>query len=207
MTIKNKQLTVAVTGFKATGNNMEFTCYGNVKGNVDHALDKTMPGAYMASIIKHQKDGTRPKMLWMHDPRQPPVGLWIEMKEDDHGLFLKGQFADTERGRELYELFKSGALDSFSIGYIVINEKWNSEGFNELHEIHIKEISIVNFACNEESRLVGIKSKLDNDELPTKRELQEILRDAGLSKRQSEKVVNKYDPSVDIFDEIASLYK
>lgn len=193
--MKTKQLALAATSFKATGDGMKFTCYGNVKGNIDHAMDRTLDGAYRDSINEHKTAGTMPKMFWMHNPFETPVGKWTDMKEDNKGLYLEGEFANTEKGRELYELMKMGALDSFSIGYRVIEEKWNTEkGCNDLIKLDIREISIVSFACNEESRLVDIKSKMDDGELPSKRELQDLLRGAGLSKRQSERIVNQYDP-------------
>lgn len=194
--MKTKQMTIAVTGFKALDSNkMEFECYGNTTGNIDHAYDRTLPGAYQKSIAEHKAAGTMPKMFWMHDPYQPPLGVWVDMEEDSHGLKMKGRFANTERGREIYELMKTGALDSFSIGYIVIDERWNSDkGCNDLIEIQVKEVSVVTFACNEESLLTDIKSKLEDGELPTKRELQDILRKTGLSKRQAERITNKYKP-------------
>lgn len=205
--MKTKHLTLASTAFKAVGDGMKFTCYGNVKGNVDHALDRTLDGAYTDSINKHKANGTMPKMFWMHDPYSTPVGKWLDMKEDQKGLYLEGEFANTEKGRELYELMKMGALDSFSIGYSVIDEKWNQEkGCNDLIKLDIREISVVSFACNEESRLVDIKSRMDDGELPTKRELQEFLRESGLSKRQAERVSNHYDPEVKE-DALSSLAK
>lgn len=195
--MKTKQLALAATSFKATGDGMKFTCYGNVKGNVDHALDRTLDGAYQDSIDEHKSKGTMPKMFWMHNPYETPVGKWIDMKEDHKGLYLEGEFANTEKGRELYELMKMGALDSFSIGYRVVEEKWNSEKrCNDLIKLDIREVSVVSFACNEESRLQSIKSKIDDGELPTKRELQKVLQDSGLSKRQAERIVNQYDPEL-----------
>lgn len=199
--MKTKQLFLGFSDFKALDDgSMEFTCYGNVKGNIDHARDMTMPGAYTKSIHNHKTNGTMPLMLWGHDSRQPPVGAWIDMKEDDHGLWMKGQFADTPRGHELYKLAKMGAVNAFSIGYIEVNSKWNTAGgYNELHEVDIKETSIVNFACNEASVLTGIKSKLEEGDLPTPRELQALLRDfAGLSKRQAERIANKYEPTEEV---------
>jgi len=133
------------------------------------------------------------------------------MREDAKGLYLEGEFANTEKGRELYELMKMGALDSFSIGYSVTQEKWNHEkNCNDLIELDIKEVSVVTFACNEESRLVGIKAKMEQDELPTKRELEKFLRESGLSRKQAEVIASKYDDSVteqpvDIFVQIANM--
>lgn len=198
-----------VLEFKVKDGSRKFTCYGNTKGNVDHALDKTMDGAYIASIKRHKAAGTMPKMFWNHKAGEPPVGTWLDMAEDSKGLLMEGEFANTPRGLEMLELYKSGALDSFSIGYSVNDEKWNhGEGHNELHEIDVKETSCVAFACNEESRLVGIKSKLDKDDIPTKRELEKFLRETGLSRKQAEIITSRYDDkakSDNVFELIAGL--
>jgi len=206
------KMQLGVSGFKAADDStMKFTCYGNVKGNIDHAQDRTLDGAYVKSIERHKAAGTMPKMFWMHNPYETPVGKWVEMREDAKGLYLEGEFANTEKGRELYELMKMGALDSFSIGYSVTQEKWNHEkNCNDLIELDIKEVSVVTFACNEESRLVGIKAKMEQDELPTKRELEKFLRESGLSRKQAEVIASKYDDSVteqpvDIFAQMANM--
>lgn len=207
------KMQLGVTGFKAAEDgSMKFSCYGNTKGNIDHAQDRTMDGAYVKSIERHKSSGTMPKMFWMHNPYETPVGKWVDMREDAKGLFMEGEFAPTEKGRELYELMKMGALDSFSIGYSVIEEKWNHEkSCNDLIELDIKEVSCVSFACNEESRLVGIKSKMEQDEIPTKRELEKFLAEAGLSRKQANVIASRYsdtvvtDDTVDILAEIAKL--
>lgn len=208
--MKTKHLTVAISGFKAlddSNGKMAFTCYGNVKGNIDHARDRTLDGAYQKSINEHRKNGTMPKMFWMHNAMSMPVGKWVSMEEDSKGLLLKGELYDDEEGRKIYARMKDGVVDSFSIGYRVIKEKWNIEkNCNDLVELDIKEVSIVTFACNEESRLVDIKSKMDDGELPSKRELQDLLRDSGLSKRQAERIVNQYEPEVKC-DAVADLAK
>lgn len=196
--MKNKFIEFGVTDFKAVvDDTMKFTCYGNIKGNIDHALDRTLDGAYMKSIKQHKDNGTMPKMLWMHNAYETPVGKWVNMSEDSKGLFLEGQFADTEKGREIYLLMKDGALDSFSIGYRVIEEKWNSaKGCNDLIELDIKEVSWVTMACNEESLLQSIKSKLEDGEHLTKSDLRNVLRDTGwFSKRQIERITADYNPT------------
>lgn len=199
MTVRNKSFSVGVTDFKMDKETGVFTCYGNVKGNIDHALDRTLDGAYQESIDKHKANGTMPKMFWMHNKYGMPVGTWIEMKEDNKGLFLKGKLSKTSMGTDIETLAKDGALDSFSIGYRVIEEKWNSDKrCNDLIKLDIVEVSWVTFACNEESRLQEIKTHLDEGKLPTKAELREILDSVSwLSKRQIEKITAAYQPGVD----------
>lgn len=199
----NKTLDLGVLEFKALGGDRTFSCYGNVKDNIDHALDRVVDGAYRDSIAAHKAAGTMPKFFWMHNSWDTPVGVWTGMEEDSKGLYLEGKFANTPKGNELYELYKDKALDSFSIGYRVNDEKWNAQlGCNDLIKVDIREISAVTFACNEESRLVEIKSKLGDGKVLTKAELRLLLESvpAGLSKRQIERITADYKPSVDEID-------
>ena len=199
----NKTFDIGVSEFKALSGERTFSCYGNVKFNIDHAQDRVMEGAYRDSIAAHKAAGTMPKLFWMHDRWSPPIGVWTKMEEDSKGLYLEGKFSDTPRGDEIYKLYKDTALDSFSIGYSVQEEKWNSVlQCNDLLKISLKEISAVTFACNEESRLVDIKSKLGEGKVLTKAELRELLESvpAGLSKRQIERITADYKPSTDEID-------
>lgn len=202
MTVKNKSvrhIVVPVTEFKYDSATGEFSCYANVKGVIDHAQDRTVDGCFTDSIARHKANGTMPKMFWMHNPYGLPVGPWFEMREDEKGLFMRGKLSKTTMGMDIETLAKDKALDSFSIGYQVIEEKWNTAlKCNDLIKVHVVEVSWVNFACNEESRLQEIKSHLEEGKLPTKAELREILDSVGwLSKRQIEKITGVYQPSVD----------
>lgn len=197
MVMKLKTAVIDILNFKALDSGgMKFTCYGNVKGNIDHAQDRTLDGAYKKSIERHVKNGTMPKMLWMHNPYETPIGKWVSMEEDSKGLLMEGEFADTEKGREMYTLMKGGHVNSFSIGYRVIEEKWNSQKqCNDLIELDIVEVSAVNFACNEESLLQDIKSKMHDGGVPSKAELRELLKSIpGLSKREIERITANYNP-------------
>jgi phage head maturation protease len=123
--------------------------------------------------------------------------VWTKMEEDEKGLFKRGRMLDTVRGIEIYKGLVSKAIDSFSIGYQVVKEKYNSSrNCNDLIELDIKESSPVNFACNELARLVDVKKKLANGEFLSKADLRLLLEQTsiGLSKRQIERVTANYQP-------------
>lgn len=173
-----------------------FEAYGNVKNVEDKVGDVAVDGCYKSSIESHRKAGTSPRLLWSHDPYSLPLGKIMHMEEDRHGLLFRGKLSTTSMGNDVYALAKDNALDSFSIGYNVHKERRNNKGQNELIEIDVKEISFVNFACNEHSLLQSIKSELAGGKLPSKRELQTILRDIGMSKKQAELIANNYNPEI-----------
>lgn len=201
-----KFIEVGITDLKMDTEKGVFSCYANVKGNIDNARDRTLDGAYQKSIKSHIEKGFMPLMLWMHNPYELPVGKWMEMREDEKGLYMRGKLSDTTMGKDLQILAKDDALNMFSIGYIEVDSKWNTEKqCNDLIEVDIKEVSWVTFACNEESTLQDIKSRIDDGEEITKSDLREILKSTGLlSKRQIEKVTAKYQPSVEDDDDILS---
>ncbi len=199
--MRTKRAVFQISDFKAVDNTRSFTCYGNVKNVVDHARDRVIDGAYRDSIAAHKNAGTMPKMFWMHNPWDLPIGTWTEMEEDSKGLLMTGIFADTTKGRDTYHLYKEKALDSFSLGYNVNDEKWNQTlGCNDLIKVDIVEVSAVTFACNEESQLVDIKTRLHDGEFLSKSDLRKLLEStpAGLSKRQIARITADYNPSGDI---------
>lgn len=200
-----RRMEVPIMDFKYDSKTGIFTCYANVKKIIDHADDRTVDGCFLDSILYHEEKGTMPKMFWMHNPNSLPVGPWLKMSEDNIGLKMEGRLSATTMGKDIKVLAEDKALDSFSIGYVVLQEKWNMElECNDLLQVHIKEVSWVNFACNEASLLLSMKSKMEEGTLPTKREIQKLLHDNGLSNRQAEKIANKYNPEfeekTDIFD-------
>ena len=207
MMMKTKRMIVPILDFKYDSTSGAISCYVNTKHNIDHAGDRPMDGCYSKSIATHAKNGTMPKMLWSHDPQSLPVGVWTSMTEDAKGLRMDGHILPTTMGKDIKILAEGKALDSFSIGYREIEAKYNSSNnSNDLYELDIKEASWVNFACDENAMLESIKSHIDDGEMPTKRELQNFLREKGLSKSQAEKVANCYEPKTkDIFDLMAEI--
>ena len=205
--MKLKYMEVAVTDFKYDVASGTFTCYGNTKHNIDHAGDRPMDGCYTKSIAKHKTNNTMPQMLWSHNPSLLPVGAFSDMEEDNIGLKMTGKLSQTTMGKDIDILAKDKALKSFSIGYREIKAEYNSaNNSNDLYELDIKEVSWVNFACDENAMLETIKSNIGDGELPTKRELQKLLRENGLSKSEAEKITNFYNPETkDIFELMAEI--
>jgi HK97 family phage prohead protease len=160
----------------------QFTGYGSVFGNLDLGNDIVMPGAFAKSIA--QKGARGVKMLYQHKSDEP-IGVYDEITEDKKGLKVKGRLAmGTQRGREVYELMKMGALSGLSIGFRVSNKGFSYEDNGRkrlLKDVDLMEISAVTFPMNTRATVQSVKG---NNR--TVREWEELLRDvAGLSRSQS----------------------
>ncbi|WP_330540993.1 HK97 family phage prohead protease [Aeromonas hydrophila] len=160
--------------------------YANTFNFKDFAGDITMPGAFAESLAEHKRKGTNIKMLWQHDHNNL-IGVWYEGFEDDKGLYLKGKLTlGVQKADEALLLLASGALDSLSIGYAVIEEEYSyKEDANKLIKVRLDETSFVTFPANEQSRIESVKSK------PTQRELEKQLRKAGLSQKNAKAFLAK----------------
>jgi HK97 family phage prohead protease len=60
-----------------------------------------------------------PVLMLSHDYSSPPVGKCLWVKADNSGLRFKAKFASTERGKEIYQLYKEGIMSGFSVGFSV----------------------------------------------------------------------------------------
>jgi HK97 family phage prohead protease len=156
--------------------------YGSVWGVVDRYYDLIARGAFAVSLAAHKTAGTMPAMLWQHDAREP-IGVWLDMVEDDKGLRIKGQLAlDTVRGKEAHSLLKLGALNGLSIGFRSVpgTAVYNDDGVRVLKQIELWEVSLVTFPANDKARVTGVKAA-DVAGIRTIRQAEKALREAGFS--------------------------
>lgn len=162
--------------------------YASIFGNVDSYGEVVEPGAFVDSLVKSKREGRKIKLLWQHDPHQP-IGIWDDLAEDAKGLWVKGRlFKDTvAKAAEAYALLKEGALDGLSIGYRTLKAepKAGKPGVMSLLKLDLLENSVVTFAANDRARVEVVKSILDAGSLPTVREFEGLLRDAGFSKAKA----------------------
>lgn len=71
-----------------------------------------------------------PVLLWAHDYREEPIGKVLEILKDGDRTLFKPQFAigHSEKAARIFNLFKDGFLNAFSIGFIP--KEWKDENIN-----------------------------------------------------------------------------
>lgn len=173
---------------KEIGEAGTFTGYGAVFGNVDQGRDLVVRGAFAESLAAWRAKGKLPKFLWQHDARKP-IGVWTDMTEDDHGLFVKGRFtAGVKQADEAYALLKDGALDGLSIGYATLDDEIDrAAGVRKLIKLDLMEVSLVTFAMNPAAGVTGVKAGPPR----TIREFEAALREKlGFSHAQAKSIAS-----------------
>ena len=81
--------------------------------DLDRDNEILMPGGCDLSEFKKA-----PQVLWGHNYSMPPIGKDIWIRKDELGIKAKTEYADTERGEEVWKLRKGGFLNTSSVGFI-----------------------------------------------------------------------------------------
>jgi len=164
-----------------------FEGYGSVFGNKDLGNDVIEAGAFAKSLKKRKPQNV--KLLYQHKSDMP-IGVFDEIREDEHGLVVKGRLAlKTQAGAEAYELLKMGALDGLSIGFRVNPKEvsYDKRGNKRIiKEVDLMEVSLVTFPMNPQATVRSVKG-----EQYSIREWENGLRDAFNLSRSEAKVAAK----------------
>ena len=133
----------------------EIEGYASVFNELDRNGEVVEQGAFSKSIKEFFR-GKKPKLLWQHDPNEL-VGIIDEMKEDNHGLFVRAHLLmDLPKAREIHLLLKNKALNGFSIGYR-IRDRFIKNNQKHLTDIELLEVSIVTFPACESATIEAVK--------------------------------------------------
>lgn len=139
-----------------------FEGYGATFGNVDHGGDVIQQGAFKNTLLKNRVI----PVLYQHNSREP-IGIYTDMKEDSHGLYVKGKLPKDDalvRDRIIPQM-KVGSIAKMSIGYTVIDRIWQND-IRVLKEVDLFEISLVTFPMNDQANITGMKAAVPFQDLP-----------------------------------------
>ena len=138
-----------------------------------------------------------PVLCLSHDLAKPPIGKILWIKADPNGLKFKAQFAGTERGKEVYQLYKEGMMNAFSVGFRPkkdgfvdnpLDEKYKGMNLKRVFKaVELFEVSCVTVPALPSAVAEYVKSgKIQDAEL--KGELEEIMEKAVVEESKVEEV-------------------
>lgn len=152
--------------------------YFAVMGQKDSVNDIIRNGAFSKTI---QENSDRIRVLWQHNPQDPPVGVPVSLQEigyselatdfrmrfpDATGALLgEIKYLNTSRGDEILIGIKEGAIKENSIGFDVVPGKMKLEQGTDggvirmISEARLWDLSPVNWGA--QSAALNVKSVLD----------------------------------------------
>lgn len=165
-----------------------FEGYASTFGNVDLGDDIIVRGAFSSSLANN----SQVPILWQHQMIEP-IGISIELYEDDKGLFVKGNLPkeDTLVSGRIIPQMKVGSIREMSIGYFTKDSDME-KGIRLLKEIELFEISLVTKAMNPQALVSGFKAFAGNTRLPL------APRDRAWDSTEAEKRIREYTKSTEM---------
>jgi uncharacterized protein len=163
-------------------------------GNVDLVGDIIKRGAFKGSLA--ERPPGKVKMLLGHNAGGIPIGVWESIKETRQGLAVKGRLLlKIGQAADVFEAMKAGVMDSLSIGFRTLEEDFDKEGRRLIKAVDLLEISVVNFPANPKAQITSVKQiDVSPEDITCKRDLENVLRDAGFSKALTGYLVAGWEP-------------
>ena len=178
---------------KMQGDSGTFEGYASKWNGVDSYGDTILKGAF-ADTLK----ATAPKMFFNHQ-WDMPVGKWLDLSEDNEGLYVKGELTPgLSISSDVRAAMKHGTLDGLSIGgFLKKGDYEEKDGRRIIRKwSQLAEISPVVFPADSAARidLSTVKSIDFENLLPeckSEKEIERLLRDAGLGKWEAMAIVSR----------------
>ena len=157
-----------------------FGGYASTFGNADREGDVMMKGCFSKSI---EVKTTYP-LCYNHDTNKV-IGK-VDVREDEKGLYAEGLLnLESSLGKEVHSLLKMGAIDSFSIGFLMEDYSKNDSSQDEwmpsfdIKQADLLEVSLVTIPCNPKAMVNTVKNlaevKVDIPEEMVKKAVAEAL--------------------------------
>lgn len=178
---------------KMQGDTGTFEGYASKWNGLDAHGDTILKGAFIDTL-----KATAPKMFFNHQ-WDMPVGKWLDLSEDNEGLYVKGELTPgLSISADVRAAMKHGTLDGLSIGgFLKKGDYEEKDGRRIIRKwSQLAEISPVVFPADGAARidLHSVKSIDFESLLPeckSEKEIERLLRDAGLGKWEAMAIVSR----------------
>jgi len=190
-----KTLPFSKTELKFNSDAGSFKGYASVWDGVDSYGDTIKKGAFLDTL----KENGMPKMFFNHQ-WDMPVGKFTLVDEDNIGLWTEGELTPNHsRASDVRASMLHETLDGLSIGGFLHKKDYkdSQNGGRLIHKWSVlKEISPVVFPADNAARIdLSTVKSIDFDtllpECKTERDIERLLRDAGLGKWEAMALVSR----------------
>lgn len=134
--------------------------------SIDSDNDIIRRGAFKKSIMERgpQTNSNRQIAFLRYHNWEMPIGKFLELAEDQKGLFAVGQLGTSTLGNDALADYQDGIIKEHSIGFQYIKDKMrfiedgstDIGGFYEINEVKLWEGSAVTFGANEFTNVVEV---------------------------------------------------
>ena len=147
---------------------------------LDSDMDIIRKGAFTKSLQErgvNSASNRKIAFLRYHD-WQKPIGKFLELREDDLGLYAVAQLSESTDGMDALADYKDGIIREHSIGFRYVKDKIrfiedpgmeeNGGGYYEVNEVQLYEGSAVTFGANEYTNVIEVSKTQGSEDIALK---------------------------------------
>jgi HK97 family phage prohead protease len=153
--------------------NRKVAVYLSTFDQMDSDFDIIRRGSFSKSIFERgpQSTSNRKIAFLRYHNWELPIGKFIELSEDEKGLFAIGELGNSTAGNDALNDYKDGIIREHSIGFRYVKDKlrfiedstMESGGYYEISEVMLWEGSAVTFGANEFTNVVEVAKSADKN--------------------------------------------
>ena len=156
----------------------------------DYMNDIIAPEAFDATLADYKDNEQNIQLYYNHQTMDLPLGIisFKNISQSGKSWNVKGELnLNTQKGKEVYELMKQGALTDLSIGYYATDVDFQGK-VRIIKSLQLNEVSVVGKGMNKKAKITSFKSDEQNtnkfdvsdvENIKTKAEFNETLRKSG----------------------------
>jgi len=184
--------------FKLNPETREFEGYGCVYGVKDSYKCVWEPGVFAATLADWRSKQDLPSFYLQHD-WDNLIGQWLDMREDNKGLWVKGRFINSVFGDHAKALVAEDIAKGLSIGFVAIDERIENENDWETYTRYITKADLYEISLVERAAVPG--SAIDETSLRSairpdmsRREVEKFLIGAGMARDAAKTLAGQWKP-------------
>lgn len=130
---------------KADRDSWSFAGYASVFGVLDRSGDRVAPGAFKRTIV--ERGGQ--KLIKVMIDHATPIGVPVEIREDERGLWTENQVVRTQQGADFLAAIDLGLYSHMSIGFTTVQSASAEDGSRLIADVDLYEVSAVLWPAND----------------------------------------------------------
>lgn len=153
-----------------------------------------MPGAFKRTLAS-PPDGEWPSFYFNHD-WNTIVGEWLDIREDDVGLFVKGEYLESMWGDHARALARKKLASGLSIGFTYKSRREEHADNWEKYTCYVEDVDLyeISQVQRPSDKAAGITNVRAIRSDMTRREVEDLLRSQGATRAAARAMASQWRP-------------
>lgn len=181
---------VTLKDISADADTRTFEGYASVWNVIDTYGTEFAPGCFKRTLGEWRARGAWPDFLLQHDVSLV-AGKWLDMREDDVGLWVRGQYVKSAFGDHGLACVREGIATGLSIGFVMRGYEIDDRNDQSMliTDVDLYEISQVTKPANPAAGFTALRTVQPNS---TRREVEAVLRHLGVPRDAAKRMAAQW---------------